>query len=76
MGEKEKKVQRLADLAQLPRKSPLKVWGGRGTGERCAYCGEVVGPSHISYEVDAGEATATFHASCFTKWRTEAEEHG
>ena len=60
----------------LPRERPTGVWGGNGTGERCAVCGHVIDMAEMELEVEFAVAEVGLqgvrefhmHLSCFAAW--------
>lgn len=61
----------------LPNHRPEHVWGGSGTGESCAVCGDAVAREDVELELqfassqDAGATTYHVHAGCFAVWELE-----
>ncbi len=54
---------------------PLTIWGGRGCGASCNYCGAVLSEMDVEYEVDAQigaeRVTLHFHRRCYDTWKAE-----
>ena len=74
MNEKDKTIRPLADVARLPRKGPIKLWAGAGSGATCARCGLRIDASDVEYEVSLGEdgaASIRIHVECFAHLRRE-----
>ena len=64
-------------LEVLPRVSPLRIWGGSGSGELCPVCGGFIEPADKELELefaaaDGGSVVGEFHLHlpCFTAWDT------
>ena len=74
MSEKDKPVRPLVDVARLPRKGPIKLWAGAGSGAPCARCGLQIDASDVEYEISMGDDGATtirIHIECFAHLRKE-----
>ena len=62
---------------RLPDHRPERVWGGLGSGEPCAVCGEAVDKNDVELELQFASdpvAAATsyhVHAKCFGAWEVE-----
>ena len=51
-----------------------KLYGGRGTGQRCDCCGCDIGVEDVLYEVEAAEhSLLAMHLRCFDAWAIESE---
>lgn len=57
----------------LPQHSITLVWGGPGSGEPCAVCGELIRTSQVEYEMTdpGGGAALRFHLACHWVWQLE-----
>ena len=61
---------------RLPGQPPIRTLGGRGSGERCALCGEPIQDDQMEVELEfarrAGDTTEIqryrFHPSCCVAW--------
>ena len=60
----------------IPRERPTGLWGGHGSGERCAVCGHIVEPSEMELEIEFAAAEVNMqgarefhmHLTCFAAW--------
>ena len=80
-GQDEQELRRRAHAALqtglLPRERPRGIWGGNGSGERCAVCGQAIEPSEMELEIElaAGEVSVHgvrefhLHLRCFAAWQ-------
>ncbi|HXG17361.1 MAG TPA: hypothetical protein VNK50_14030 [Calidithermus sp.] len=60
--------RKLAD-GTLPRERALRVWAGRGAGERCAACDRAIGADQFLIEALRDDGSALpFHLECFYFW--------
>jgi hypothetical protein len=63
----------------LPRRSPDRMWGGPGSGARCAVCSQPITPDEVGYEVEfhdrsgQPERTESMHVVCFAAWDRERD---
>ena len=57
----------------VPIAKPGRTWGGPGTGEACAVCGEPVRRSDLGFELEFQPETAKyhFHIRCLAAWEFE-----
>lgn len=63
----------------IPRDRPRGLWGGIGSRERCAVCGQVVDASEMELEVEfeiaevqaRGVREFHLHLPCFAAWEIE-----
>jgi hypothetical protein len=66
--------ERIAN-GQLPRQAPLRMWGGRGSGEFCDLCDQPIQRDEVEYEVEANMdhsvLTLRFHIVCQSAWQLE-----
>jgi hypothetical protein len=63
----------------LPRERPEGAWGGPGSGEACAVCGDPVKADELGYEVEfaghvgpSGPGICQLHIRCFSAWELES----
>jgi hypothetical protein len=67
------------NVAALRRATPIRMWGGKGSGAPCDFCGVLVGPGDVEYEVEAQLDGAMimlhFHPRCHDAW-TMGQEPG
>jgi len=60
------------NVAALRRATPIRMWGGKGSGVPCDFCRVVVSPDDVEYEVEAQLDGATvllhFHPRCHDAW--------
>lgn len=56
----------------LPAEEAMKRrWVGRGRGERCNGCGEIIGGREIEFEIEFRNALLLrLHAECFKAWES------
>jgi hypothetical protein len=60
----------------LPNRSPNQVWGGPGTGARCAICGSLTTHDEVELEVEFSEGSPGsyyFHLRCFSMLELERQ---
>jgi hypothetical protein len=50
-----------------------RVWGGSGSGKRCAACLAPIAPSDVEYEADFNGHTLHFHMRRHQIWLEECE---
>lgn len=74
-SELRKRARELIREGRLPDHAPARAWGGIGSGQSCALCGENIPSSDVEYEVDTGEGPARrtlhFHFGCHAAWQLE-----
>ena len=60
------------NVAALRRATPIRMWGGKGSGLPCDFCRVLVGPGDVEYEVEAQLDGAVvmlrFHYRCHYAW--------
>ena len=60
------------NVATLRRATPVRMWGGNGSGMPCDFCRVLVSASDVEYEVEAQLDGATiilhFHPRCHDAW--------
>ena len=65
------------NVTALRRATPIRMWGGKGSGLPCDFCRVLVGPGDVEYEVEAQLDGAVvmlrFHYRCHYAW-TGGEE--
>ena len=65
------------NVAALRRATPVRMWGGKGSGLPCDFCRVLVAPDDVEYEVEAQLDGALvmlrFHYRCHYAW-TGGEE--
>lgn len=72
-------VRQALARGDLPARAPNRLFGGRGTGTRCAVCGTRIESSEVGYEASfappEGERAAAFsvhcHSHCLDAWEAE-----
>jgi hypothetical protein len=58
----------------LRHDSPVKTWGGKGSGRPCAGCRQSICATDLEIEADFPDGqTLRFHTSCFLAWQHAAE---
>ena len=64
-------------VASLRGATPIRMWGGKGSGVPCDFCRVVVGSDDVEYEVEAdlnGERMILhFHPRCHDSWTAGQE---
>ena len=64
-------------VAALRKATPIRMWGGKGTGVPCDFCRVVVGSDDVEYEVEADLDGARwvlhFHPRCYDSWTAGQE---
>lgn len=60
---------------RTPNCRPLRIWGGAGSGARCAVCGSAVESADVEIEAEFGsdEEPHRFHVRCFSLWERACE---
>ena len=53
------KARQLIQSGKLPARRPERMWGGRGTGDRCAICDHPADPDKFEFELQSAP-TAPF----------------
>ena len=53
-----------------------RVWGGSGSGKRCAGCLAPIPPSDVEYEADFNGHVLHFHMRCHEIWLEECGAEG
>jgi hypothetical protein len=56
---------------RLPSRAPDRTFGGEGSGETCALCGEPVRRDQLGFEVHLGSNRYDLHAKCLDAWERE-----
>jgi hypothetical protein len=60
------------NVATLRRATPLRMWGGKGSGAPCDFCRVLVSTDDVEYEVEAQLDGAVvllhFHPRCHDAW--------
>lgn len=66
---------------KMPRRYPERLWGGPGTGARCAICDEPMGPDDIEFELEfprsddhPGQGNPHVHTRCFSEWEVACRD--
>ena len=75
------KARKLIQSGKLPARRPERMWGGRGTGARCAICGHPAEPDQFEFELQFAADGASpalnpchVHIRCFAAWEFERED--
>jgi hypothetical protein len=71
-----RKARERIEAKTLPVEMPATVWGGPGSGERCALCNRRIEIYDIEFEYAHGNREFRFHRVCHAIWQTECEQHG
>jgi hypothetical protein len=71
--QKQKELDQLAldavESNSLPTLLVQSYFGGLGTGESCALCGNAIEQSDVSAELEAAQGSLVFHTPCFIHWQ-------
>jgi hypothetical protein len=73
------KAREAIRAGNLPARPPDQVWGGPGTGARCAVCDGLTSPDETELEIEfsgggrSGASTYYFHLRCFSMLELERE---
>ena len=63
---------------KLPPQGKGRIYGGRGQGAPCAWCGCTIDTSQIEYEVEwlgpEGLQRSQFHLACYERLRSRHED--
>ena len=55
----------------LPAPFPAKPWRGRGAGDSCSGCGDLIIRTETQIDIDVrGVLTLAFHDECYRAWST------
>jgi len=67
-------IRWLLETGALPlRSEEQKLYGGRGSGQRCDCCGRGIAASEVLYEVESPEhSLLAMHLQCFEGWEAES----
>lgn len=66
------KISERVDRGLLPSAPATKMFGGQGTGQRCAGCDLPIAPSEMEYEIDdVSGRTIYFDSVCSFLWMAE-----
>ena len=69
---------RVADAIRsgtLPHGSPVRTWGGRGSGACCEICSERIGAEELEFELEfQGSQKYLVHRRCFFAWEAERRQ--
>lgn len=86
MSSRELELQRVAKerigAGELPCHRYSRMWGSRGSGERCSLCDQAIQPDEVEYEVASatteadGEVVLRFHLACHAIWQAECVRSG
>ena len=61
-------TRELLASGKLPYESPRETFGGDGSGEPCALCGETIERSHTEIEAVYRGGALHFHVDCNNAW--------
>ena len=53
----------------LPPAPPQEYFAGKGTGQRCDVCEQLITADQLEYETDIAGRTLRFHEKCLDMWR-------
>ncbi len=71
-SELRERARELIHAGRLPDVVPTRMWGGRGSGQTCALCGDVVPQTEVEYELEPEPGTVLhFHFMCHAAWQLE-----
>ena len=71
------RAQRGLQRRELPRKPPRRLYGGYGSGRRCALCNAVIRSTQIEYELvfcedcTSDAPVVSFHQPCHAIYESE-----
>lgn len=77
-----RKAREAIEAGKLPLRTPDRMWGGPGTGSRCAVCGEPVRPDETELEFELPQdgsfarQTSRVHTRCFAAWAIVSQDAG
>ena len=70
--------RRQSGSESAPDLAEIRLWGGKGSGAPCNYCGRRITASEIEYEVEAEvrgrPVTLHFHPACHEAWKAQSEK--
>lgn len=73
------KARQAIETGKLPDRSPDQVWGGPGTGARCAICGGATTHAEVELEIEfagdgyPGPSSHYVHLRCFSIFELERQ---
>lgn len=66
------RVQTLIDDGTLPRRPPIELWGGPGSGRRCTICERPILAEDLEFELEVHDGPRcrhpVLHVRCFEAW--------
>jgi hypothetical protein len=72
------RARELISDGRLPCSKHLRTWGGRGSNQPCALCGELITPDEVEYEIESlgpdSVRVFRFHFPCHDAWQHECSE--
>ena len=80
--ELEECIRRLVRGGRLPGQHPTRIWGGSGSGQSCAVCGERLQKNEMELELqfaayrDCHTTTFVVHPRCFVAFETQVRANG
>ena len=64
------RIGRLIDAGRLPLQAARRIFGGYGSGIRCAACEEPITSDQVEYELEHGPASMlNMHLTCYSLWQ-------
>ena len=70
------RIREKLDAGTLPSQDPTKVWTGRGRGNLCAACDQVILPPEVEFEAQYKRGAVRFHMGCSGLWEAERRRRG
>lgn len=71
------KVRQVLRSGQLPDRGPDQIWGGLGSGARCAICEAPILAAEIELEIrfrgSDGTSSQTLHLRCYSIYEDERQ---
>ena len=66
----------------IPHHSPLHIWGGSGSGQKCPICSQLIDPADVELELEFAPAGLEdssrelhLHLPCFAAWELVRTSH-
>lgn len=71
------RARELIEQGRLPQLIPLRMWGGKGSGQPCDLCAQAIPPEEVEYEIEDHTqprdppSLYRFHFLCHAAWQFE-----
>ncbi|HEX6080291.1 MAG TPA: hypothetical protein VF197_11710 [Methylomirabilota bacterium] len=66
------RVRNLIDAGTLPRRPPIELWGGPGSGRRCTICERPILADDLEFELEVPDVPRSLrpvlHVRCLAAW--------